>query len=283
MTQLFDANIDIHGLILDQFDKPVSGAVVEYSIMMRQDLGRVWTESLDKHIIISDENGKFHLKSKGGPVYMSVSHPDCTRTRESSFSFANTPFDNSKKPVANPPEKPVVFRLQRVGEKQPMYKFRLSGWNELSVDQPHFINFKTGKLEPEQTDHSLKITPIGEIFGEAKRVHSGVEYRYGYTLEMMNEGIGGVYSKKEYLNMIAPNEGYQRLIVQGLRLDNPKKQQQLSHHFFVRFHDDTYGMLSVEMYKKQIIFQLSYGPTGSRNMVFDERLRIIPESRRPKF
>ena len=161
-------------------------------------------------------------------------------------------------------ENPLVFRLKK-WEIYPEFESLHADTSQLTATQPQFLNFITGKLELSESDHSIKLTPVGEEFGKEHSDHNGAQYLYSVLMETTKEG-GGIILNNDETNRIAPESGYQRSVLFGVLKNSEKPKVRLSDHYFVRFHDETYGMFTIDMYISQILTKLRYCPTGSRNI-----------------
>lgn len=180
----------LHGIVLDQYDRPVGGAKV---YTMYGNSG--FMQGYGDYELTTDMQGRFVSKGTGGGVtILNVLHPEITRwqtTYESINGGIRHDFTLNLTSANNTPDNPRVLRVWRVEQYADVKRFGGAG-NSLTAPS-------TG--EPSIENH-LKLTCIREPYVGFKKKSSS----WSMKLETAEPG-GFQIASDTYLNM-APIDGY---------------------------------------------------------------------------
>jgi hypothetical protein len=251
--------IEFYGKVIDQFGQPVAGAEVELN----------WTTVIGpipdpKKSIYTGTDGRFEVAGiQGKGITISVYKEGYDRTRNSFGSFEYAAFYQQNFHVPDP-NHPVVFRLHKTMEAEPLYVFSPYGYITPS-GEPLIINIESGK--------------IGARGDLAFSVALGTETnRYGSDFIVNMQGLNGagfVFSNEEFLSQ-APELGYQNTFSVTHKVDVPNYKPELLLKFYVKTGTGKYASVGVtirlwgDFSKADFSAGIHYNPSGSRNLEFDQ-------------
>jgi hypothetical protein len=250
--------IEFYGKVMDQFDAPVSDAKV--TLMWSAMGGTQGKETM------TASDGKFDLTGASGKgVSVSVSKEGYDSPGEDarkSFEYAAFFQDDFHVPD---PEQPVIFRLHKIMEAEPMYVFHAHG--TINVDgTPLWLNVANGKAGA-SGDLAFKLT-VGAG-------HSA--YGSDYTLAMEAQGGAGFVLTQEKFAAAAPESDYQTSFALTQKVDSPTYQAAQKFTFFAKTSAGKYAKVRVEIFVRpageptDFNATISYNPSGSRNLEFDPK------------
>ena len=132
--------IEFYGKVVDQFGEPVSDARVNF----------VWTTVIGpvpdpKRTVMSGSDGRFEIKGiQGKGISVDILKDGYTYTRNSHGSFEYAAFYQDNFHVPDP-NNPVVFRLHKTMEAEPLYEFSPYGYITPG-GSPLILNIENGKI-----------------------------------------------------------------------------------------------------------------------------------------
>ncbi len=245
--------IAFFGRVVDQTGAPIEGATVGVSLNYAGG-SRQWN-------LVSGEDGVFSLEGlTGKSLIISVSEKGCLSTSGWIRGFEYAEFFSPKFHVADK-ENPVVFRLQRLIQPEPMHKFSVRV--PLSPNGPsRSVDLSNGKLGE-----------VGDLsfLGTIKWSRSGpIE-----QMDLIVTGARGtvvVGSDDEFL-FAPPAGGY----VNELRL-SLLRANSLQGGMYVITGERKFGAIKLQAqnWGQDVVVDLEIflNPSGSRNLEFDHNLQI---------
>ena len=252
--------IEFYGIVLDQFDQPVAGA----------DVSMTWTTDggTRTNKIKSGEDGKFSLSDASGKrLSVSVLKLGYARTTSWTQSFDYSSFSDDTFHVPDSAN-PVVFKVQKLIKPEPLFVYTLSGTMKCDGTLAA-VDIEKGKVG-EVGDFQFAVTTSGNspVLGS------------DYTVSLnAKPGAGFVVEPGEFA-IAAPQQGYQSAITfRQSSTDSTHKRKHVI-RFYGKTTAGTYARLIVRVeidesgtlaYYTVGIF---YNPSGSRNLEFDDRLRL---------
>ena len=254
--------INFYGKAVDQEDQPVVGAKV---IMTWTDLSESGSTTAE---IFTDGLGAFALLGKEGKhlaIRDIVKEGYALSKRDSRFSFEYAAFfeKNFHQPD---PEHPVVFRLRKKQESQPLVVRRtLYG---ISVnDTPNYIDLLTGKK-------TVGTDPIGDLAISVTR-QSTTAQRFDWSVVFEGVDGSGFAEIKSDLNVEAPESGYVSRLEFRMNARDPRWRTALKKSFFVKSRGgQMYARIEADVMAKYnnqaaVDLQMYVNPTASRNLEYD--------------
>ena len=147
-TWQWKRKIAFYGKVIDENGAPIAEASVRFS--------RVGSWNTGNPMSSTDIGGHFSMEAAHGKLLtVSVSKPGYYSGKESHGGFEYAEFFQDIFHVPDP-NNPVIFRLRKKGEAEPMYFWRPT--KELQADgTPHWFDFKSGKLA-ERGDLAFVVT-----------------------------------------------------------------------------------------------------------------------------
>ncbi len=251
--------IEFYGKVIDQFSNGVPGAEVVLN----------WTTVIGpipdpQKSILTGPDGKFEItgiQGKGISVDILKKGYDRTKNSQGDFEYAAFYQDNFHVPD---PNNPVVFRLHKTMEAEPLYVF--SPYGDIAVGgEPLILSVEKGKVASE-----------GDL---AFSVALGAETnRYGsdftVTMRGLNEA-GFVFSDEDFLSQ-APESGYQNTFSVTHKVNVPNYRPDQALRFYVRTGTGKYASVGVkiklwgDLSRADFDAGIHFNPSGSRNLEFDQ-------------
>jgi len=250
--------IEFYGKIIDQF----SNSVEEANVVLAWTTVVGPTPTLEKRMS-SGVGGLFSISDiKGKRLAVDVSKEGYLSTSNSSQSFEYSDFTDNlfHVPDAN---KPVIFRLHKIMEAEPLYLF--GPYGKIIVGVPVSIDAATGKIV-ENGDFIFTVT-LGE-----KRGQFGPDY----TITLNAEGGAGFALTDEEFPSLAPENGYMTTFVLEEKASDPDYRLSQNIRFYARTRTGKYAMIGVVISvpsngnQGSIEAGIRYNPSGSRNLEFDQ-------------
>jgi hypothetical protein len=250
--------IEFFGKVVDQDQVPIPGAtaVLEWTTA-------VGSDPAPRRSVETDLEGKFQLADvQGKRLVVNVLKQGYEDTKESQRSFEFADFSDFRFYVPDR-DHPVIFRLQKLGQTEPMYKFHVAAEMPLGADSLA-ISSKTGKIG---AGGDLKFSAnIG-----------AAQNRYGPEYSITLFGLNGsvIASSNDEFLWNAPADGYQGQLEFAMSANNPKYSRSHKWRFYVRTADAKYAAadLDVEIIPRTSKLSISgliyFNPSGSHNLTFD--------------
>jgi hypothetical protein len=257
--------IEFYGKVVDQFGKPVDHAEVILN----------WTTVIGpvpdpKKSIFTGTDGRFDVTDiQGKGISVDIRKEGYDRTIDSQGDFEYAAFYQDDFHVPDP-NNPVVFRLHKTMEAEPLYVFSPYGYITPG-DEPLILNVESGKIATQ-----------GDL---AFSVILGVETnRYGSDFIVTMRGLNGagfVFSDEEFLSM-APELGYQNIFSVTQKINAPNYRPEQVLRFYVRTSTGKYASIGVRIKlwgnfsRADFDAGIHFNPSGSRNLEFDQNKWINP-------
>ncbi len=255
--------IEFYGRVLDQHEQPVPDAEIA--------LG--WTASggSKNGSVRSDTNGYFEFTGeKGKYLDVNVSKPGYVGGKQARKGFEYAAFFEFDFHVPDP-KQPVVFRLWRLGEPEPMYQWSMG--KDVGIDdQPIWVSARTGK--------------VGAAGDLGVSVWRSIQERPSMTpfdlrITLRAAPGGGIVQSKDDLMYLAPETGWMPEIVISHQVRPPWYGSVVEPRIYLRTPDGKYAamQLKIDQFTKpgagiQIVGYMN--PSGSRNLEFDYKKQIKP-------
>jgi hypothetical protein len=234
MLNAFATPITFYGRVLDQNGAPVAGATV------RGSAGVSMGGNTTKTTTTSDQSGNFTLSSKGMSFFVTVNKPGFYHifpkqmpgfVSENGFDYGEDLGEGIHKPD---PSNPVIFHLFKPGTIEPLTRLRDTSRRlsrtgeavEVALDAgAHRISLACKTEE--------KVTPDGR-------------YSWRFEVKVVN---GGLQPSGEVFQFEAPASGYKESDVIDMNdsLPRPQWSSSVRLSYFVRFDDNTFARIKVEM------------------------------------
>ena len=251
--------IEFYGKVVDQFGQPVVNAEVVLN----------WTTVVGpipdpKKSIFTGPDGKFEIKGiqgKGMSVNILKEGYDRTHNSHESFEYAAFYQDDFHVPD---PNNPVVFRLHKTMEAEPLYVFSPYGYITPG-GEPLIMNVENGKIAS-QGDLAFSVA----LGAETNRYGSD----FIVTMQGLN-GAGFVFSNEEFLSK-APESGYQNIFTVTHKVNVPDYKSEQVLRFYVKTGTGKYASVGVkiklwgDLSKADFDAGIHYNPSGSRNLELDQ-------------
>ena len=265
MIQDWLTPLNFYGLVVDQYDKPIGGAVASFSW---NDLS---PEGSTQAKVTSQPDGVFSLTGKHGKALtVRVAKEGFYTSRSNLVGFH---YAGEWTNFVGDPKNPVLFHLFRKGTAEPVlatlhpmgdegvgksYKSNRDG-------SPVEIDLRNGNVAQPGQGH-LKV----EAWSDDKAKKPGEEFDWKCRISAVKGTI--VESTKEF-DFIAPLDGYQPEAI----IDMPASlgsdwRRDAERKYFLKFNDGTFARIKFVMIPRgDFFFQLEafLNPSGSRNLEYD--------------
>jgi hypothetical protein len=267
MKNAFSTSITFYGRVLDQHGAPVPGATVQGSAAVSMGGDSTKTKTT------TDASGKFTLNSKGMSFFVSVDKPGYYHifpnqvtgfVSESVFHYA----EDLEKEVHKPdPSKPVNLHLFKPGMIEPLTRLKPTSRRMSRSGEAVEVALDTDQGERHRISLSCKtddkVTPDGK-------------YSWKFEVKVIS---GGLQRAGELFEFEAPASGYKEGDVIDMSDSIPRSEwsDSVQRSYFVRFDDDTFARMKVEMISFGDHFATIEGyhnpKVGSRNLEADPSQR----------
>jgi hypothetical protein len=251
--------IEFYGKVVDQFGEPVTAATVVFG----------WTTVIGptpdpEQRVLSGLDGRFELTGvQGKSLSIDILKQGYDRTHNSFGSFEYAAFYQNDFHVPDP-NNPVVFRLHKTMEAEPLYVFSPYGYITPG-GEPLILNVESGKIAS-QGDLAFSVV-LGD---ETDRYGSD----FIVTMRGLN-GAGFVFSDEEFLAQ-APESGYQNTFTVTHKINDPNYKPKQALRFYVKTSNGHYASVGVtvklwgDLSKADFDAGIHFNPSGSRNLEFDQ-------------
>ncbi len=272
-------NFKFYGVVLDQYDDPVSDANVEAQVSYKGSLGKKQYRYLHS---ITDSEGKFTFKSVGSVLFIL----DIVK-KGYEFRFEKNPRQSFyfrgiyEKAIHDPePNRPVIFKVKKKNE--PAYLI-----HRPSLERNFYPN------DTRSFALSLLTTWIDE-YGNLKqpeqrgysdlRIYCETDYDdKTYSLRFVEmDTNSGLVLKEQKLNE-APEFGYKDEII--IKTPITKNPETINKYLYVKGRGgNIYSRLDVELIPRlsglHVKIDLWTNPEGSRNLRYNEKFQEFEQMRR---
>jgi hypothetical protein len=257
-----------YGKVVDQNGNPVPDAQVEYSG------NSIPWGGAARQQMKTDANGEFRITSTGISLSVNVSkenyrsllrRSDIPPAEAAGDPFSSDSFNYAKLfgPTVHKPDSahPVIFTLHKSGVLEPLITQRGKDWVMAKDGSPVRIT-----LDPGNPKTVIEL----QCWTDDKTPNAERHYDWRFKLTVPS---GGLEERPDEIAFTAPATGYEeRSFDYSMKKELPGNQwrDEVAKSFFVRFEDDTYAILDVNMISggDHFVFVSSrLNPkTGSRNL-----------------
>jgi hypothetical protein len=251
--------IEFYGKLVDQFNAPVAGATVVFG----------WTTVVgprpDPELrVLTDSDGRFELKNiQGKRLGVQVSKDGYLSTRDWTKSFEYAAFFEGIFHIPDP-NKPVIFRLQKLLGAEPTYVYR--------VHTTAKANGASLRLSVEKG----AFDSAGEFEFSSRLVERGPKGPE-YTVTVQARNGASLAPTTEEFPFLAPEMGYQPTLTLHRTPDDSNYQLTDDLKFYARLADGRFAYVGMEITvvpgSDEIRFYggLRRNVNWSRNLEFDHR------------
>jgi hypothetical protein len=246
------------GRVIDENDEPVADADVhcEWTDLSPKGTSKADIKSQsDGTFTISGIRGKFMLIDVEKAGYYTSS------ANRRGFEYAAYFSKNYHEPN---PKNPVVFRLRKKGQGEPLIT-RQTLYGIRPDGTPHYIDLVTGKKKVDEgPTGDLMIAIMREPMNEKKR------FAWSATLEGVN-GAALIESDEEFM-FTAPENGYVPSLSYAVAADDPAWDYELTKKYYVQARNGKIYARIVTTIMSQyrdaaaVDLQVQVNPSGSRNL-----------------
>lgn len=253
LTREYNTSIVFYGLVLDQNDKAVSQAEVQY--MNADSATGNWTWKKN----ITREDGAFTLSGiRGRYLDIKIRHPGYYVLSESQRSF--TYAGNNRGPDFRPdPARPEIFRLRKKGEAAELVR---------QYDRILFTKEDGHARSFSLYDHSRRRDQPDYVILQG--VDTAELDRQGKPIRRLEMVVpkGGIQQRTDPLAFVAPSEGYQP----SMYYMRPEFGGQLD--YFVKFDNGNYGRFTIMGTGGDYLIESYLNPDQSPNLEYDKDKEI---------
>jgi hypothetical protein len=229
----FASPINLHGKVVDQHDRPIEDAKVEYSV-----LGLDGSQEGQK---ISDEGGAFNITGyKGASIFVRVNKIGYRRLpslNEEVGSDHRFTYDSNQSPISSPVN-PIVFTLQRPGVIESLVHLKERNYRVPRDGSPVEINLHPGVKDLYRV--------VLRCWNEDNEHRPSGDPRYYWRLEIEAPG-GGIRKRTSAMAFEAPETGYETKAIIEMPADNPTWSRSANLTYFIKFADNVYARVNAEM------------------------------------
>lgn len=258
IAQLEATPILFFGKVIDQYDLPVAGARVTYTVHHLRFSGNSPIEGP-----VTDRDGGFEVQTQGPSLTVSVSHPQYYggegAERQVDYRHPSAAHPYSPKPTK---ENPTLFRLVRKGPAE------------------NLVQVPSKELRLPLNGQAVEINLGGRPFAVIARLTSSSTAlgpnqfkRFDWTISLAVSN-GGLIERLNSLDFKAPDTGYlPEASVEMTANANPRWSSRINKDYFVHFSDGRYGRFQITVSGDTGFcrFKSYLNPSGSRNLEYDEK------------
>jgi hypothetical protein len=252
--------ITFFGKVVDEFDQPIHGAS---AFLM-------WTISQEtpSRTILTDERGHFEINNIVGKMLtVRVNHTNYYGSKNSYqvFEYANFMHLNFHSPDSN---NPVVFQLKKKGPREPMYRW------DYRCEAP-----TNGQLIWLDIAHK-RAGETGDFGVSYKRHAPDKGWSSDFTVTLIAAPGAGLLLSDEEFMFEAPTQGYQTMYTLAqIRTNSMRFSSVLKPNFYLRTAKGNHAVVMAEISQYNVPggkfdFIIYHNPSGSRNLEYDDKLRI---------
>ena len=251
----YSAAIIFHGKVIDQTGRPVPNAGVRLSVNQRPG------SRSSRSVTTADSEGRFTYDGSGltlGVVVFKEGYRALDKGEARSIGLFEYGVSAGRKHLSSP-DSPTIFKLWKIGPKEPLVRTKEFSTKISRTGKPLVLKLD-GKAE-----HAVEIRywsdDVQPLVGqrtfkwrcEIKCPHGGIVER---TDDLQREAPAAGYLDSSAVEMPAePSTHWKSFAVKA---------------YFIRFNDDTYGLLKLDIRASGehfVIYSADYNPrVGSRNL-----------------
>lgn len=280
---MIESPIEFYGQVVDENHTPVVDVEIQCSWpLMRSIDGLVLKSSAPDGLF--ELTGKKHMNMSFS-IYPPAGYHQ-TRTSSQSFSFA----DYSERlkeahravgkpvPIKHVPNRanPVIFQIKKIGPADTLISGTQGGPLPRDGSPRYYPLSYLARLPlAEPTDHAVECRLVSEK--DPRDVNAAGPLSWSLKLRVPGGGLQIITLERnpytsDYDAIEAPASGFE----EELLLDFPKTKADwkpwfIKKELFFRFADNTYARASIDGDWEGIRIESLYNPTGSRNLLYDER------------
>jgi len=277
LRSILGTKIEFYGQVLDLEDQPVAGAKIRYGALNAANFAKVWEEGVPKVVLTADKEGRFSIRAKGGSLTVYASKEGYYKLVGQSSGDFGYGFSDGQKPSSDP-ENPVIFRLRKKGETEPLVYFDgpapARSWIRVANGKSIYWDLSTGKIGKSPT--SILVSQKHNKPPRKDNNYDPRKYDWSFTMKIP----GGGLTKRQggRFDFIAPEEGYEESVTISMDKDDPDwtVSRNLSHEYFVKFPNGNYARIMVRNSTGGFRYESHLNPSGSRNLEYDKTKRIRP-------
>ena len=272
-----NGKIDFWGKVVDQDESPLG----EVSVMMSVRQWRLLPPGADypKFSTKTDAAGNFRFLNVTGDTMTieTVAKEGYSLSPEDKRRAIAYPYHGLAVTFVPNADQPEVFRLRKQKGAEPMIHHE-RGRYAIRVDgTPIQFDLRTGKKVANGGDFTIALIRDPETVVPA----AGKSRYYSWRLILSAPG-GGVIFRRDHFGYEAPADGYLESVETGQTTDDPKWSQYWNGEIYCRNRAGQFCRLLVVAGTAGPAdacltgFECFLNPSGSRNLEFDSRLKIIP-------
>lgn len=252
--------ISFYGKVVDQNDQPVAEA-------------KVWMQwsavgTTPERTMLSGADGRFQISDiKGKGISVRVEKVGYHAGPVSYGTFEYAGFWEPHFHVPDP-NNPVIFRLRKRGNEEPMYLWGLA--KDLKADGGvNWFNAETGKFGGSSGDLAFIVTRSNQ---------TGMR-QFDYTLTVQAAPGGGIAFTNDAMMFEAPADGYEPSWGTTQTFGAPDYNQVQKLRFYLRTAGGKYAAVQGHVAQMgdpeaQVQMTVYFNPSGSRNLEYNEAKRI---------
>jgi hypothetical protein len=252
----YQTPIEFYGRVLDENERPVQGAIVEFSWSDRSADGQSTRRTT------SDSNGSFALKGvQGKGLDVRIQNTGYYSAPSNPISFEY--FDRTERDFHQPSKaNPVVFRLRKQGVGAELITSAYGVSPDLYVKAPRNGEIVWVDLLARKVGSAGQLE-ISHVKPDLEHWREATEWSFRLSLP-----DGGLVEQNDDFPFEAPEEGYEPVVEFQFHREDANWTTILQKRYYIAFgRPRRYGRLEVETaLERGIRIQYAINPTGSRNL-----------------
>ncbi len=269
LNEILNTPIDFYGLVLDENDRPVRNAQTSYILRNKNILLYAGSPTLQGPQTSND--GRFSITDlRGLKITVYIEHPDYYVVDKGGKSLSYARLNGSKPKDLPSIENPVIFRLQRKGEIEPLvYHPRIL--TRIPVDgTPTRIDLIAGRQGISSTSLILILN------SNSQAVPKNTYVPYDWSLEV-KVADGKIAKRTGKLQFMTPEAGYTDELNYVMTANSSDWKGDIVEDVFLEFSSGLYARASIRVGGRgNCIIESWVNPSGSRNLEYDPDKQIDP-------
>jgi hypothetical protein len=252
--------IEFYGQVIDiDTEKPISGATASL----------VWSSmrGSPSRTLVTDALGKFSIHNIQGngvsiDVYCEGYHSG--EEARGDYDYADFSLSTFHTPDSN---SPVIFRLKKRGASEPMYLWHVT--RDITMDG-QLVWFDLAKR---------RVSETGDFAISSKRVGPDRSAGSDFDVTFLAAPNAGLIQSEEEFMFEAPAQGYTSICAFEQRAADREFRCYIRPNFYLRTVKGAYAKIIAQVVQYNppsagIQLHIYYNPSGSRNLEYDDKLRI---------